>query len=191
MTAHTTNADVFPASMAWVLDNPLMRATARGAIRRLGIKPGMSVVDVGCGPGRLTLPAAQAVGDEGHVVALDLQADMLAIVARRAAAAGCANVRTLEAAAGSGALPEASFDVALLCTVLGEIPSERRPDAVREIAEALRPGGRLVVTEGIFDPHRQCRDAVLALTAPAGLELAHEDRTLTTTQLVFRRPLGS
>jgi len=96
---------------------------------------------------------------------------MLDIVERRATAAGIGNVRTVEAAAGAGALPAGRFHVALLCFVLGEIPAERRGAAAREIAHALRPGGVLAVAEGLFDPHRQRRDAVVALAEAEGLRL--------------------
>lgn len=189
MTSKTSVPEPFPASKAWVLDNPVMRAMAKGIVRRLGIEPGMRVVDVGCGPGRLTLPIARAVGGEGEVLAVDLQRQMLAIVERRAATEGLTNVRSLEAAAGSGALPAGRYDTALLSFVLGEIPPDRRKAAIHEMAETLRPGGMLAVAEGIFDPHRQSREAVLSLTEPEGLRLEREDRILTTALLVFRKPL--
>lgn len=122
------------------------------------------------------------------MLATDLQQPMLDIVERRAAAEGLRNVRTLKAAAGSGSLPTGRYDIALLCYVLGEIPFERRRAAVREIAEGLRPGGKLAVAEGLFDPHRQRPDAVLALTGPEGLRLERDDRTLMTRLMVFRKP---
>jgi ubiquinone/menaquinone biosynthesis C-methylase UbiE len=186
MTAES-DPQPFPASMAWLLDNPLARLHADRQARRLPIEPGMRVVDVGCGPGRLTLPAARLVGEDGEVLAVDLQAPMLAIVEARAARAHLRNVRTLQAAAGDGALPADRFDLALLVTVLGEVPSARRSEAVTEIAGALRPGGRLVVIEALFDPHRLSRDAVLALAHPAGLELEREQGGPLTSVMQLRR----
>lgn len=188
MKSETSAPEPFPASQAWLLDNALGRLQAGRILWRLGIERGMRVVDVGCGPGRLTLPLARMVGGEGEVLAVDLQPAMLAMVERRAAAEGLQNVRTVEAGAGSGALPAGRFDLALLSFVLGEIPADRRLAAIQEIAAALRTGGRLAVVEGIFDPHRQSREAVLALTEPAGLRLDLEDRRLMRTLLVFRKP---
>ena len=178
----------FPVSQAWVLDNPVGRAQANRILGRLRIGPGIRVVDIGCGPGRLTLPAARIVGGDGEVLAVDLQPEMLTIVERRATAEGLQNIRTVQAAAGSGALPAERFDLALLSFVLGEIPADRREAATREVAVALRPGGTLVVVEGIFDPHRQSREAVLALVEPAGLRLEREDRRLTSSLFVFHKP---
>ncbi len=53
----------------------------------------------------------------------------------------------------------------------------------------LRPGGRLVLGEGLADPHRQSRRAVLDLPAPAGLELEREKRGWLTLVLQLRRPV--
>ena len=183
----SSEPEPFPASMAWLLDNPLMRMHANRLARRLPIERGMRVADVGCGPGRLTIPVARLVGDEGEVLAVDLQDRMLAIVERRAARAHLGNVRTLQAAAGDGAVPAGRYDVALLVTVLGEIPSERRGAAMAEIAAALRPGGRLVVIDAIFDPHRQSREAVLLLGGPAGFDLERQDRGLGTSVIQLRK----
>jgi len=190
MSTESPAPEPFPASQAWLLDNPLGRAQARGILRRLPIEPGLRVLDFGCGPGRVTIPAARLVGDGGEVFAVDLQPAMLAIVARRAAREGLRDVRTLEAAAGDGALPVGGYDLALLTFVLGEIPADLRPSAVREIASALRPGGALAVVEGLMDPHRQSRETVLALAEQAGLRLEREDQRLTSTLFLLRKSMG-
>jgi hypothetical protein len=63
----------------FLLENPLTGAFVGAPllVGRLGLTPGMKVLDAGCGPGRLTVPLAKAVGPGGGVVALDGQADML------------------------------------------------------------------------------------------------------------------
>ena len=123
------------------------------------------------------------------MLAVDLQPEMLAIVQRRAARAGLGNIRTLQAAAGDGSIPAGPYDLALLVTVLGEIPANSRGPAIEEIAGRLRPGGRLVVVEALLDPHRQSREAVLGLAAPAGLELEREERGWVTSIMQLRRPV--
>ena len=57
--------------------------------------PGCAFADVGCGPGFFTLPAAERVGDEGRVYALDVQREMIARVEERAATAGLDNVKAM------------------------------------------------------------------------------------------------
>jgi ubiquinone/menaquinone biosynthesis C-methylase UbiE len=153
-----------------LVENPLVEAVAGAGplCDRAGVGRGMAVLDVGCGPGRLTLAAAERVGPAGRVVALDLQPRMIARVRRRAAERGLANVETVIAGAGKGAVPPASFDRAFLVAVLGEIADRRA--AVTEIARALKPGGLLAVTELLLDPHFQPRSRVLDLASRAGLE---------------------
>jgi SAM-dependent methyltransferase len=156
-----------PSWLAWLLENPFNgEANARLAVQRLDLRPGMRVLDAGCGPGRLTVPIAQAVGPQGEVTALDIQPAMLERARRRAAAAHVDNIRFVQAALGKGHLEPAKFDRALLVTVLGEIP--RRDAALREIFDALKPGGVLSITELIYDPHFQSRNTILRLASAAG-----------------------
>lgn len=191
MSKEGSEPQPFPASMAWLLDNPVARVQARRILRRLPIRSGMRVLDFGCGPGRLTIPIARQVGEDGEVLAVDLQPAMLSIVERRAAGEGLRNVHTLQAAAGDGSLGEGQYDVALVVAVLGEVPAGRRAAAVEQLARALRPSGALVIIEGVTDPHRLRPKDVLALAEPAGLHLEREDRRLMSTQFVLRRPPDS
>ena len=158
-----------PVWLRWLveLDNPFTK-TNRAAviIEHLGLQPGMTVLDAGCGPGRLTVPLARQVGAHGDVVAVDIQPGMLRRARDKAQAAGLTNVRFVEAGLGDGSLGRKQFDRALLVTVLGEIPN--REAALREIFDALKPGGLLSVTEIIFDPHFQSRGTVLRLAGAAG-----------------------
>ena len=158
-----------PVWLGWMveLDNPFTK-TNRAAviIEYLDIQPGMAVMDVGCGPGRLTIPAARQVGEEGRVMAVDIQSGMLDRVRVKAKAAHLDNIQFLNAGVGEDKLGKNEFDRALLVTVLGEIPD--REAAMKEIYGALKPGGLLSVTEVIFDPHFQRRQTVTRLAKAAG-----------------------
>jgi ubiquinone/menaquinone biosynthesis C-methylase UbiE len=162
-----------PSWLVPLLENPYFEAVAGAdtVLTRAGVRSGMSVLDAGCGPGRLTLPAAERVGPAGRVVGLDVQARMIERLRRRVRAQDIANVDAVLAGLGTGQLPPAAFDVALLVTVLGEIP--HKAAALREIHDALRPGGVLSVTEVLPDPHYQTVARVRALANAAGF---HEQR---------------
>jgi len=149
------------------LDNPFTKTNqAAFIIDNLALEDGMTVLDAGCGPGRLTIPLAQHVGNDGRVVAMDMQAGMLDRTKSKAKAADLANIDFLLAGIGEGKLPENTFDRVVLVTVLGEISN--RTTAMAEIFHALKPGGLLAVVELIFDPHFQTRQTVTNLAQDAG-----------------------
>jgi ubiquinone/menaquinone biosynthesis C-methylase UbiE len=158
-----------PAWLGWMveLDNPFTKTNRAAVIvERLDLRPGMAVLDAGCGPGRLAIPIATQVGQQGEVVAMDIQPGMLQRAQEKARAANLTNIRFLEAGLGEGKLDRNRFDRALLVTVLGEIPGQEA--ALREIRHALKPGGTLSITEIIFDPHFQTRATVTRLARSAG-----------------------
>jgi ubiquinone/menaquinone biosynthesis C-methylase UbiE len=158
-----------PVWLRWLveLDNPFTQTNRADVIvRNLELRPGMKVLDVGCGPGRLTIPIAREVTPQGQVVAMDVQAGMLRRAGEKAQAANLTNIRFLQAGVGEGQLEQGQYDRALLVTVLGEIPDRER--ALKEIFDALKPGGMLGVTEVIFDPHFQKQDSVRRLAYAVG-----------------------
>ena len=158
-----------PVWLSWLLTNPLSPEDGGSApiLSRLDLKPGMRVLDVGCGPGRVSIPTAQRVGPEGQVVALDVQVGMLTKLQQRAAACGVTNIRTILNRIEAAALEPESCDRALLVWVLGEVPDQAA--ALRQIFVALKPGGLLSVTETLRDPHYQRVATVLRLAESAGL----------------------
>jgi ubiquinone/menaquinone biosynthesis C-methylase UbiE len=178
-----------PYWLSWLveLDNPMFRNNRAAAIiANLGLKPGMTVLDVGCGPGRVAIPIAKTLGPQGRVVCLDIQAEMLKRARAKAQEAGLENLVFRQVNIGGG-LPEAeAFDRAVAATVLGEIPDKAA--ALEEIFKALKPCGVLAVTEVIADPHFQLRSSVARLAGAAGFrELRRTGGSLSYT-LYLQKP---
>lgn len=158
-----------PVWLRWLveIDNPFTKTNrAVFIVDTLSLSRGMTVLDAGCGPGRLTVPLARSVGAAGSVVALDIQPGMLARAKAKTEAAKQANVVFVAAGLGDGRLCANCFDRAVLVTVLGEIPDPVA--ALAELFGSLKPGGVLAIVEVIFDPHFQSRSAVTRLAVSAG-----------------------
>ena len=177
-----------PIWLGWFLENPYMEAVAGSStiINRLHLTPGMQVLDVGCGMGRLTIPAAERVMPKGVVVALDGQPTMLEEVKKRVAAKHLTNVQTVLSRIDQDELEKGVFDRALLVTVLGEIPD--REAALRHIFSALKPGSLLSITEVIPDPHYQPHHVVCRLAEAAGFQLDSQHGTWFAFTLNFKKP---
>lgn len=158
-----------PSWLSWLieLDSPFFAiARARTIVQHLNLQAGMKVLDAGCGPGRLTIPLAQSVRPTGEVVAIDSQPDMLVRAQQKARQANLSNISFRKVELGKDELAGAQFDRAVMVTVLGEIPD--RQGALKEVFQALKPGGLLSVTEVISDPHFQGRNTVRKLAGSVG-----------------------
>jgi SAM-dependent methyltransferase len=102
------------------------------------LRPGLRVLDCGCGPGSITADVAALVAP-GEVVGIDLEPSQLEIARQRAAERGLANVRFEVGSVYELPFPEASFDVAYAHTVIQHVREPVR--ALREMRRVLKPGG--------------------------------------------------
>jgi ubiquinone/menaquinone biosynthesis C-methylase UbiE len=83
-------------------------------LRAAGIEKGQTLLEVGCGPGYFTIPAAEMIGDEGVVYAVDVHPLAINRVKEKLAATGVRNVRPMLANAAETGLPAGSIDLAFL-----------------------------------------------------------------------------
>ena len=179
----------YPSYLSFFLENPYMKSVAGSAllIKRMDLQPGMRVLDVGCGPGRLTIPMAKQVGQTGEVFALDIQANMLKKLKKRIESNQLKNVKTILGGAGQGQLKKTNyFDRAILVTVLGEIPDKRK--ALEEIFSALKPNGILSITEVLPDPDYQRKKTVIKMTDSIGFVLKSKYSKLLSYTMNFIKP---
>jgi SAM-dependent methyltransferase len=118
-----------------------MRESGEALVRRIGIKKGDRVLDLGCGDGTTALPGAQTGAD---VLGVDIAANLVAAGNRRAAEAGLKNLRFEEGdATNIEKIRDASFDVVV--SVFGAMFAPKPFDVAREMVRVTRPGGRIVM----------------------------------------------
>jgi demethylmenaquinone methyltransferase/2-methoxy-6-polyprenyl-1,4-benzoquinol methylase len=114
--------------------------TLRGA----GIEPGQTVLEVGCGSGLFTLPAAELIGGHGCLLAMDALSDYTKRVSKKVQAAGLENVRVVKRDALDTGLDAASIDKVLLFGVI-PFPSLPLNRLLPEMHRVLKPEGTLAV----------------------------------------------
>ena len=160
-----------PSVVGWALESPFYsRITGtEKTLQRIGLKPGQRILEIGPGPGRLLIPAAQRVLPGGVAVGIDIQPGMVQRLIERAKKTPSANLTAILGDATKPIVQEASFDVAFLVTTLGEIPD--RSAALAQCFRALKPGGILSVTEMLPDPHYQSKRTIQRLAEQAGFRL--------------------
>lgn len=112
------------------------------------IEKGQTVADIGCGPGFFTMAMAKAVGEEGCVIAVDLQEAMLEFARRRAEQEGLSSRIRFHRSGEDRIGIEEKLDFALAFYMIHEVPN--REAFLREIHGLLKPGGRLLVVEPKF-----------------------------------------
>lgn len=144
-----------------------------GVLRDLGIARCGSLVDVCCGDGYFTVPAAGLV--DGPVYAIDLDSDLLADLREDAADAGVdANVTTIEGDAA--ALPDllpAPVDCALLANTFHGVPE--KTELARAVREALADGGRFVIVNWVDQPPEETPVLGEARGPPRELRMTPEE----------------
>lgn len=160
-----------PSLVAWALESSIYQRLTGTEItlQRIGLKPGQRVFEIGPGPGRMLIPAAQRVSPSGEVVGIDIQSGMIERLKERAKAANITNLTAIRGDATQPIVPDVSFDVAFLVTTLGEIPD--RAAALAQFFRALKSGGILSISEMLPDPHYQSKHTVKGLAEAAGFRL--------------------
>ena len=114
--------------------------SGKGLVECMGLQAGTSVLDVGCGTGRLTAWIAERVGTSGQVVGIDPLAERIALARERVPGARF----QIGYAEDLGAFADGSFDGVCMSAVFHWVPDQ--PKALAEIARVLRPGGQLGFT---------------------------------------------
>lgn len=142
-------------------------------VELLGIEPAMKVADIGAGTGYFLPHLARAVGDQGQVLALDIEADMVRYMKERARREGLANVSARAVEPGDPGLERGSLDRILIVNTWHHIAE--RPAYADKLRQALSERGTLAIIDFTKDApygpppaHRLPPAAVVAELERAG-----------------------
>lgn len=152
----------------YFIDNPLRRLL-HNPERILGpyLQPGMTMVDLGCGMGIFSIAAAKLVGEQGRVIAVDLQQQMLDVLKKRAVKAGVADRIQLHRCEPARLGVAGPADFVLAFAMVHEVPD--RKSLMEEVRALLRAGGRFLMAEPSIHVSAGFFQESIALGERAGL----------------------
>jgi ubiquinone/menaquinone biosynthesis C-methylase UbiE len=111
----------------------------------LDLQPGQKVADIGSGGGYYAQRFAQAVGNKGHVYAVDTNPEFLKYLSQEARERGLDNITTLLVTGGASGLAARSLDLVFMRNVHHHLPN--RIEYFKKLREALKPDGKVAIIE--------------------------------------------
>ncbi|OBF63398.1 methylase [Mycobacterium sp. 852002-51971_SCH5477799-a] len=157
------------------------------ALRLAGLRQGMRVLDVGCGPGDVSFIAARLVGPTGSVLGVDAAPEMIALALARAAEQGLPTVHFIQAAIDALALDE-PVDAVIGRLILMHLPDPAA--TLRRLSSHVRPGGVVAFSENDITGAHGVPDTPLFRRVTGGIVRAFEAMGLsarfgTTLHTIF------
>jgi len=161
------NNRVCPVERAGSLDSRIRRWLQNPQkILRPYIKEGMTVLDVGCGPGFFSIDMAQMVGNSGRVIASDLQKGMLQKVRDKIKGTELEKRITLHKCEENKIGVSEPVDFVLLFYMVHEIPNKE--EFFNEIKTILRPNGQALIVEPPFHVSKSAFEETVRRARDAG-----------------------
>ncbi|NOX56691.1 MAG: class I SAM-dependent methyltransferase [Planctomycetes bacterium] len=171
----------------YFIDNPLRRLIhPPRRILAPYVHSGMTVLDFGCGMGVFSIPMASLVGPTGRVIAVDLQQEMLRVLAKRARRAGVADrIRLYQCEADSLEVTD-PVDFVLAFYSVHEVPNVRRLWA--DLFACLRPSGSLLWVEPIGHVPKRMFAEMLKSAEESGFRLRDRPRIRLSHSALLVKP---
>ena len=173
-----------PVWLAGMLESPLRKAMHRPEKLLAGlVTPGMTVLDLGCGPGYFSLGMARLVGPQGRVIAVDMQPAMLARVRAHAEKEGLRERITLHQCTPARIGLAEQVDFALAFWMVHEVPD--RQAFLSEVYGLLKPGTRLFIVEPKLHEIESSFKETLRIAAAAGFTTLGERKVALSRAMLL------
>ena len=177
---------ICPWYMAYLFDNPL-RHLIHDPEKILGsyVKPGMTVLDIGCGMGFFSLGMARMVGPGGRVISLDLQTMMLKILEKRAIKGGLSERIETRLVREERFPVETPVDFALCFWMVHEVPDQVL--FLRELSRTLKPGAHVLIAEpGMHHVKKEDLEKTIRIAEEEGFAVTERPRIRMSLSVVLK-----
>jgi ubiquinone/menaquinone biosynthesis C-methylase UbiE len=141
---------VFNHTHAHKLEDPerLKWMPTTEVLSRLHLAKGAHIADIGAGTGYFAIPMARAVGDAGHVLAIDLQPEMLQLLQQKLDEPDApVNISPRRGSASKLPLEDRIVDLAFYANIWHELEEDDQDAALREAARVAVPGGKIAILD--------------------------------------------
>ncbi len=167
--------ELFPAFFSFIIDNRFRNLieNMEGNVELMGVKPGMKVLEAGCGSGFVTSTLSKAVGTEGFVISVDIQEKMIEKAKRKRGYLQNVDFR-ISSAADLSSIKDGEIDLAFLYYSFHEI--DKKDEAVSEFYRVLKPAGILSIKEPRFEVFKKDRESYKEFIIAHGFALAESPR---------------
>jgi ubiquinone/menaquinone biosynthesis C-methylase UbiE len=149
------------------------------------IHEGMSVLDIGCGPGFFTLEMAGMVGKTGKVTAVDLQEGMLEIVKKKILRSGLQNTIDLHKCPNDQIGLSKQFDFILVFYMLHEVPDQSA--FLKEIRTLVKQDGKVLIAEPKFHVSKKDLNRSMDLLKNIGFDVVDEPKILFSRAVLIKK----
>ncbi len=184
MKEKNRNRRVCPVENAKSLDN-VFRKLAHNPKRLLKnyIREGMSVLDVGCGPGFFSIEMAAMVGKTGKVIAADLQEGMLEKVKSKIKGKEIEKHIVLHKCTKNKIGLSENIDFALAFYMVHEVPDQKK--FFREIKSILKPGGKIFIIEPRFHVSEKAFENTIGIAKETGFKPVKRENVFLSRAVVL------
>jgi ubiquinone/menaquinone biosynthesis C-methylase UbiE len=154
-------------------------------IKRLGIKVGSNVADIGSHEGYFTMKLAKKVGKEGKVYAVDISKDKVEKLKKHLDERNIQNVTAIIGDENDPKLPANSLDAVLIVDTYHEMDAHQ--EILRHVKDALKPKGRLVLCEPIAEERKESPRAEQERKHELAMNYAVEDLKAMGFKITFQQ----